>query len=73
VVFAGIFLLVALSFGIYKGWQWFFVQPLIEVPDVMGESAADAEAILLERGLGYDVLRTQYDFEPPDIVIDQYP
>ncbi|MGI6576232.1 MAG: Stk1 family PASTA domain-containing Ser/Thr kinase [bacterium] len=73
-VLVGLLLVViSLFYGGYKAWQWLFGQQLIEVPQLMGKNAAEAEALLTEKGLIYSVLRTQHAEEPADQVIEQYP
>ncbi|HHY36743.1 MAG TPA: Stk1 family PASTA domain-containing Ser/Thr kinase [Firmicutes bacterium] len=66
-------LLLGIAFGGYRAWQMFFVQPLVEVPQLVGKSLGEAETLLAERNLKYRVLRSEYSQEPADTVIDQYP
>lgn len=72
---AGIILLLLLgmAFGGYRAWQSIFVQPLVEVPQLLGKPLAEAEELLAERNLKYRVLRSEYNEEPADTVIGQYP
>jgi serine/threonine protein kinase len=70
-----LFLLLALGvfWGGYRAWQWFFFQPLVEVPHLVGQSVSKAEELLGEKGLAYRILRSEHHEEPAETVIDQYP
>ena len=65
--------ILGIFWGGYRAWQWFFFQPLVEVPGLIGKPMAAAEALLEEKGLTFRILRSEYHEEPSDTVIDQYP
>ncbi|NLG85801.1 MAG: protein kinase [Firmicutes bacterium] len=70
---AATLVLLAALVGTFFLFRFYFLVPVVEVPPLVGLTAEQAQRLLAEKGLVYEVIREQYSEEPPGIVLEQEP
>jgi tRNA A-37 threonylcarbamoyl transferase component Bud32 len=68
-----ILLFLAVLGGGLLALRSYFMVPVVEVPNVVGRSEAEAKEMIESRDLVFRVLRSEYDEAPPGTVISQEP